>query len=93
MNGPDVTAAKRHQPRLVLSHDVHEKVHAGRSGRCGSRTLFAALAAVSFPAAIASGDVIVIVAWIAQTFLQLVMLPIIEGQTRILQQLQANQGP
>jgi len=55
--------------------------------------LFAALAAVSFPAAIASGDVIVIVAWIAQTFLQLVMLPIIEGQTRILQQLQANQGP
>ncbi|MDE3101847.1 MAG: hypothetical protein KGJ98_06370 [Chloroflexota bacterium] len=39
--------------------------------------LFALLALVSFPAAIASHDVIVIIAWIAQTFLQLVLLPII----------------
>jgi hypothetical protein len=38
---------------------------------------FACLAAISFPAAIRSGDLIVIVAWIAQTFLQLVLLPII----------------
>jgi hypothetical protein len=39
--------------------------------------LFGALALISLPAAISSRDVIVIVAWIAQTFLQLVLLPII----------------
>jgi hypothetical protein len=39
--------------------------------------LFAAIALVSLPAALHSGDVIVIVAWIAQTFFQLVLLPII----------------
>jgi hypothetical protein len=38
---------------------------------------FAALTLISLPAAIASGQVIIIVAWIAQTFLQLVLLPII----------------
>jgi hypothetical protein len=39
--------------------------------------LFAAIALISLPAAIASGQVIVIVAWVAQTFLQLVLLSII----------------
>ncbi len=39
--------------------------------------LFTALALISLPAAVATGDKIVIVAWIAQTFLQLVLLPII----------------
>jgi hypothetical protein len=39
--------------------------------------LFAAIALISLPAAIQSGNVIVIVAWIAQTFFQLVLLPII----------------
>jgi hypothetical protein len=44
--------------------------------------LFAAIALISLPAAITSGQVIVIVAWIAQTFLQLVLLSIIMvGQT------------
>jgi hypothetical protein len=38
---------------------------------------FTILALISLPAAIKSGDIIVIVAWIAQTFLQLVLLPII----------------
>lgn len=38
---------------------------------------FTVLTLISLPAAIKSGDVIVIVAWIAQTFLQLVLLPII----------------
>jgi hypothetical protein len=38
---------------------------------------FAALALISLPAALISRDPIVIVAWIAQTFLQLVLLPII----------------
>jgi hypothetical protein len=39
--------------------------------------LFTLLALVSFPAAIQTGDKIIIVAWIAQTFLQLVLLPVI----------------
>ncbi len=39
--------------------------------------LFTVLALVSFPSAIRSGDTIIIVAWIAQTFLQLVLLPVI----------------
>jgi hypothetical protein len=38
---------------------------------------FAALALISLPAAIKTGDLVVIVAWIAQTFLQLVLLSII----------------
>ncbi len=38
---------------------------------------FFALSLVSLPAAIASHDAVVIVAWIAQTFLQLVLLPVI----------------
>jgi hypothetical protein len=39
--------------------------------------IFVLLALVSLPSVIASHDAVVIVAWIAQTFLQLVLLPII----------------
>ncbi len=39
--------------------------------------LFTVLALVSAPSAFKTGDSIIIVAWIAQTFLQLVLLPII----------------
>jgi hypothetical protein len=39
--------------------------------------LFTLIALISFPSAIKSGDSIIIIAWIAQTFLQLVLLPII----------------
>ncbi len=89
----DVTTARQHQPRLVQSRHVHEQVHGtGALARFNTRLavritqsvgtmwtayLFGLLALISFPAAIASRDVIVIVAWIAQTFLQLVLLPII----------------
>ncbi len=38
---------------------------------------FAALTVVSLPAAVTSRSALVIVAWIAQTFLQLVLLPVI----------------
>lgn len=38
---------------------------------------FFALSLVSLPAVIASGNAVAIVAWVAQTFLQLVLLPII----------------
>jgi len=44
--------------------------------------LFAIIALISLPTAIKSGDTIVIISWIAQTFLQLVLLSIIMvGQT------------
>ncbi len=39
--------------------------------------IFALIALISLPGAIKSGDTIVIVSWIAQTFLQLVLLSII----------------
>ena len=43
---------------------------------------FSLLALISLPAALATGETLVIVAWVAQTFLQLVLLPIIMvGQT------------
>jgi len=93
VNGSDLERAKAHRPRLVTSRDVHEKVHGtGAMGRFNQRLavtitsrvgtmwtayLFAGLALISLPAALSSGDVIVIIAWIAQTFLQLVLLPII----------------
>jgi hypothetical protein len=39
--------------------------------------IFAVIALISLPAAIKTGDVVIIVAWVAQTFLQLVLLSII----------------
>ncbi|CAB4627883.1 unannotated protein [freshwater metagenome] len=39
--------------------------------------LFAAIALISLPKAIQSGDTLVIISWITQTFLQLVLLSII----------------
>jgi hypothetical protein len=93
VNASDLGRAKAHRPRLVRSRDVHAQIHGGsRFGRFNAALavaitktvgtmwmayLFAALALISFPAAIASHDVLVIVSWIAQTFLQLVLLPII----------------
>ena len=44
---------------------------------------FAVLALVSLPAALKTGDVVVIVGWVAQTFLQLVLLSVLMvGQQR-----------
>ena len=46
-------------------------------GTMACAIIFAVLALISLPAAIESGDLIIIVGWIAQTFLQLVLLPVI----------------
>jgi hypothetical protein len=46
-------------------------------GTMWSAYAFAAIALVSLPSALKTGDTVVIVAWIAQTFLQLVLLSII----------------
>jgi hypothetical protein len=80
-------------PRLVLSSHVHEQIHGGGPvgrfntwlavritktvGTMWIAYLFAAIALISLPAAIRTGDTIIIVAWVAQTFFQLVLLPII----------------
>jgi len=85
--------AKAHIPQLVLTHHVHKNVHGDNlPGRINTRLavgitkmvgsmwcayIFALLALISLPAAIGSHNALIIVAWIAQTFLQLVLLPII----------------
>ena len=59
---------------------LNERICLGITKRVGTMWaayLFIAIALVSLPAAIASQDTLVMVAWIAQTFLQLVLLPII----------------
>lgn len=55
---------------------VGEKITSG-VGTMWAALAFACLAVVSLPAVIMSGDPLVIVAWVAQTFLQLVLLPVI----------------
>jgi hypothetical protein len=86
-------AQPHQQHRLVLSQHAHANVHGTGSiarfntwlavritktvGSMWMAYIFAAITLISLPAAISSGQVIIIVAWIAQTFLQLVLLPII----------------
>jgi hypothetical protein len=93
VSSPQGSKSQIHVPRLVLSHQVHEQVHGtGPVGRFNTYLavkitktvgtmwiayLFAAIALISLPAALHTGDVVIIVAWIAQTFFQLVLLPII----------------
>ncbi|MFM7014260.1 MAG: hypothetical protein ACKOXT_04670 [Actinomycetota bacterium] len=63
-------------PRRSILEVVGEKITAG-VGTMWAAIAFAALALISLPAALASGNSLVIIAWITQTFLQLVLLPII----------------
>ncbi len=86
-------AAKAHVPQLVLSQHVHKGIHGhGMIGLINARLavgitksvgsmwcayIFTLIALISLPAAINSRDPIIIIGWIAQTFLQLVLLPII----------------
>jgi hypothetical protein len=75
--GPAVS--KRHhasKSKLGLNERIGLAV-TKRVGTMWAAYLFFGLSLVSMPAALASGNVIVIVSWVAQTFLQLVLLPII----------------
>src|SRR6202165_1285698 len=92
-NKSATAASRAHIPKLVLARHVQQEVHGDNIfGRINTRLavaitkivgsmwcayVFALLAIISLPAAISSHDPIIIVAWIAQTFLQLVLLPII----------------
>lgn len=78
MQGPVKVAAQL--PRGNAYTRFNTRVAIGVTRGVGSMTcawVFAAIALISLPAAIASGSVIVIVAWVAQTFLQLVLLAVI----------------
>ena len=59
-----------------FNRKIAEKITAGVS-TMWCAYLFAAIALISLPAALKTHDLIVIVAWVAQTFLQLVLLSII----------------
>jgi hypothetical protein len=79
---PHIRARQQHRPVQTADERV------GINGKIGvfittvvgtmwAAYLFTLLALVSLPGAIHSHDSLVIVAWIAQTFLQLVLLPVI----------------
>lgn len=83
----EVTAEQGHT--LVTAAEIHAKVHGTAInkwiavkitravGTMWCAYIFALLAFVSLPAAIASKSPIILVSWISTTFLQLVFLPII----------------
>jgi hypothetical protein len=93
MEDKNILSAKEHIHKLVLNKNVQELVHGNSFfGKFNTRLAvlvtkivgsmwcayaFALLALISLPAVITSHNPLVIVAWIAQTFLQLVLLPII----------------
>jgi ABC-type nickel/cobalt efflux system permease component RcnA len=85
--------ARGHEHKLVRVQTAHAKVHGTSVLRRFNTKLavwitvavasmwcayaFAVLAFVSLPAAIRTGDPVVLVSWVSQTFLQLVLLAII----------------
>jgi hypothetical protein len=90
---PVLQRARDFEHRLVTAADVRDRVHGRDAiGHFNKRVAmlvtnavgtmwcayaFAALALVSLPAAIRAHDSVTLVAWISQTFLQLVLLSII----------------
>ena len=73
VDGPPVTADSAGQginPRIALWIT-------GAVGSMWTAYAFVGLALISLPAAILTGNTIIIVAWVAQTFFQLVLLPIV----------------
>ena len=84
---PHATARKAKGPAVSVKHEASTQ-KLGINAKIGlfitksvgtmwAAYVFFALTLVSLPAAINSGNSLVIVSWVAQTFLQLVLLPII----------------
>src|SRR5438093_1055256 len=89
----ETTSPQSHVPRLVLSQDIHTRIHGtGPLGRLNAAVevritkivgtmycayVFTLIALVALPAAIQQGSPTVIVNWLSSNFLQLVLLPII----------------
>lgn len=82
---PHIEARKSQDPSQADDFDSKPKKLNDRIGFAITKSvgtmwaayIFVALTLVSLPAVIISGDPVLIVAWIAQTFLQLVLLPVI----------------
>lgn len=81
---PHAEARKAQEPKPVHHHkprlSLNDRIGLGITKRVGNMWaayVFAGLTLVSLPAAIASGNTVIIVGWVAQTFLQLVLLPVI----------------
>jgi hypothetical protein len=75
-----VAATKALHPQNKIVNRINRRVGLGITTSVGTMWCayaFALLACVSLPAAIMSHSPIIIIAWIAQTFLQLVLLPVI----------------
>lgn len=82
MNEAEAHIRRRQPPRHTAEH------HEGISQRLGlgitlivgtmwCAALFGVISLISLPSALHTGDPIIIVGWVAQTFLQLVLLPVI----------------
>lgn len=81
---PHVEERKATEPKVTHHRksklSLNDRIGLGITKRVGSMWaayVFGALTLVSLPAAISSGNAIIIVAWISQAFLQLVLLPVI----------------
>jgi hypothetical protein len=88
-----MTSPQAHVPRLVLTEQIHARVHgSGPLGRLNASIavgitkivgtmycayVFTVIALVALPAAIEQGSPTVLVNWLSSNFLQLVLLPII----------------
>jgi hypothetical protein len=71
-----VNANQTHQEHLSILDKLGVSITRA-VGTMIAALLFTVLSLISLPAAIATHDKIIIVGWVAQTFLQLVLLPII----------------
>jgi len=81
---PHVEARKSAPPKLTHhkgnKNSVNDRIGLFITKRVGSMWAayaFVLLSLISLPAAIASGNELLIVAWVSQTFIQLVLLPVI----------------
>jgi hypothetical protein len=84
---PHIAGRKKHKAvnsAEILSEvgprTINQKLGLGITKRVGTMWaayVFFALTLISLPAVIIKGDLVLIVGWVAQTFLQLVLLPII----------------
>jgi len=102
----ELQQAREHRPVVFALAEARRIVHgASAVGRFNARSAvlvtnlvgsmwcayaFAALALISLPAALKSGDMVVIVGWISQTFVQLVLLSVIMVGQNV--QAAANEG-
>lgn len=77
VKGPAVSKRNSKRKAELSLNDLIGLGVTKRVGTMWAAYAFFGLTLVSLPAALSSGNVIVIVSWVAQTFLQLVLLPII----------------